>query len=126
MLIFLEVKLENFINRNAIVLSPKQPFYDWLNEVFPEDEFSEENNIDGAYIYLIDNNIENALELKKWLRKKFDKFFTRTLEDWLSNKKEWPQKRNFKMFNEWFHVSWSTSVFDLEESPVLKHDDFDF
>ena len=32
------------------------------------------------------------------------KFFTMELNDWHTNKKEWPQKRNYKMFNLWFRV----------------------
>jgi len=26
------------IDRNAIIVRPKEPFYDWLNSVFPEDK----------------------------------------------------------------------------------------
>lgn len=116
---------ENFIDRNAVILSPKQPFYDWINNLEDGNSMSDETNIDGAKIYLIEDDIEDALDLKKWLRKKFDKFFTRELDCWCSNKKEWPQKRNFKMFNEWFHVSWSTAVFDTEEWPIVKHDKYE-
>tara|TARA_R110002049_G_scaffold307794_4_gene509525 strand:+ start:1927 stop:2697 length:771 start_codon:yes stop_codon:yes gene_type:complete len=105
---------ENYINRYALVIKPKQPFLDWINNLYPEDKITE---ADEANIYLIDNAID---DLEKWLRKKFDKFFTIELNDWHTNKKEWPQKRNYKMFNQWFQVDISTMVYDLEKQPISK------
>ncbi|UAM99007.1 hypothetical protein K8354_04065 [Polaribacter litorisediminis] len=42
------------------------------------------------------------------------------LEEWYSIKKEWPKRRNYKMFKEWFHIDISTAVYDLEKKPVSK------
>ncbi|MEW4924446.1 hypothetical protein [Algibacter sp. 2305UL17-15] len=106
---------ENYINRYAIILKPKQPFFDWINNLYPDDKVIE---VDEANIYLVDNNVD---DLAKWLRKKFDKFFTIELNDWHTNKKEWPQKRNFKLFNQWFHVDISTMVYDMEKQPISKN-----
>ncbi len=35
-------------------------------------------------------------------------------------KKEWPQKRSYKMFRQWFQINVSTIVYDLEKRPVIK------
>jgi hypothetical protein len=59
-------------------------------------------------------------KLKAWVKKKFDKLFTFELEAWNDNKKEWPQKRNYKMFKQWFQVAISTLVYDLENKPISK------
>lgn len=106
---------ENYINRSAIIIKPKQPFIDWLSNLYPDDFFKEE--MKEAAIYLVDDNIDN---LEKWLKKKFDKFFKLVLHDWHTNKKEWPQKRNYKMFTLWFRVEISEMIYDLERKPVLK------
>ena len=106
---------ENYINRNAIILKPQQPFLDWYAKLYPEDDFEED--IKETNIYLIDDTID---DVEKWLKKKFDKFFMMELDDWHTNKKEWPQKRNYKMFNLWFQVEISSMVYDLEKNPVLK------
>lgn len=106
---------EDYINRSAIIIKPKQPFLDWLSELHPEDDF--EKDFKNPNIYLVDDEID---DLEKWLRKKFDRFFIMELESWHDNKKEWPQKRNFKMFNLWFNVDISESVYDLEKRPVSK------
>lgn len=107
---------ENYINRYAIVLKPKQPLFDWFNNLNPEEEITE---IDRANIYLVNDGID---DLEKWLQKKFDKFFMMELYDWHTNKKEWPQKRNYKMFKEWFYVDISNMVYDLEKLPVRKEE----
>lgn len=104
---------ENFINRNAIIIKPLQPFIDWHNNLYPNSKLTEVE----TDIYLINDKID---DLKSLLKKKYDTFFTMQLYDWHSNKKEWPQRRNYKMFKQWFDVQISTEIYDLEKKPVLK------
>lgn len=105
---------ENYINRHAIVLKPLQPFVDWFINLYPNEEVPE---FDESNIYLVNDEI---YDLELWLKKKFDKFFMLELGDWHLNKKEWPQKRNYKMFKEWFHVEVSTMIYDLVKEPISK------
>lgn len=104
---------ENYINRTAIIVKPLQPFLDWCFNLYPNeiDEFKETRT------YLISEEIE---DVEVWLKKKFDKVFMFELESWHFNKKEWPQKRNYKMFQEWFQIDISTMVYDFETKPVFK------
>lgn len=105
---------ENYINRHGIVVKPLKPFADWVFNIYPEDgypEFIESN------IYLVNDEID---DLEAWLKKKFDKFFMLELDAWNTNKKEWPQKRTFKMFKQWFQVELSTMIYDIEKQPVSK------
>lgn len=111
---------EAYINRSAIIIKPLQPFFDWINALYPEDPV---NEADEPNIYLINDDID---DVEKWLKKKFDKFFTMELEDWHTNTKEWPQKRSYKMFKQWFSVDVSSMIYDMENSPVYKeHYDLD-
>jgi len=107
---------ENYINRSAIILTAKQPFLDWYLKMYPED-LDYEDEIKKAAIYLIDDKID---DINTWLKKKFDKFFMLALEDWCTDKKKWPQNRNYKMFNLWFRADTSDLIYDLEKRPVLK------
>lgn len=103
---------DNFINRIAIVVRPLQPLQDWFVNLYSEEEdFEPEVNI-----YLISDDKDP----EAWLGKKFDKIFTEELSIYHSNKKEWPQKRNYKMFNEWFQVDIVYNTYDFEKKPVLK------
>jgi hypothetical protein len=108
---------ENYINRSAIILKPQQPFIDWYFNLNPEDELSFEDDIKKTNIYLVDDRID---DIEKWLIKKFDKFFMMELDEWCSVKKNWPQKRNYKMFKQWFQVDVSAMIYDLEKKPILK------
>jgi len=105
------------INRNAIIVRPKRPFYDWINSVFPEDEpvlKNEENNI-----YLIQRMNSNDLILK-WIKKNFDDIFTNELNDWCIDESTWPKNRNYKMFSDWFETEINSMILDLEDDPVTK------
>jgi len=108
---------ENYINRNAIILKPQQPFVDWYFNLNPEDELDFEEEIKETNIYLVDDKID---DVEKWLKNKFDKFFMMELDGWCADKKDWPQKRNYKMFKLWFKVEISEMIYDLEKKPVLK------
>ena len=42
------------------------------------------------------------------------------LDGWHTNKKEWPQKRTYKMFKEWFRIDISTAVYDIENKTLYR------
>ena len=104
---------ENYIDRSAINIKPLQPFIDWYSSLYPEDL----EDITATRTYLISEDIE---DIESWLAKKFDKLFTIELESWHTNKKEWPQKRNYKMFKEWFQIDISMMIYDFEKNPIKK------
>jgi hypothetical protein len=103
----------NYINRRAIILKPKQPFIDWYARFDPDDL----EELKETRTYLVSEEIR---DLDEWLKNKFDKFFTFELESFHDNKKEWPQRRNYKMFQEWFHIDISIMIYDFENKPVSK------
>ncbi|MGS2764436.1 hypothetical protein [Sinomicrobium sp. M5D2P9] len=104
---------ENYIDRHAIVLKPKQPFLDWVNSFISEDKVEK---IKESNIYLVDDTID---DLEKWLEKNFDKLFRMELDEWYS-KKYWPKNRTYKMFRQWFQADVTTMIYDLEKVPILK------
>lgn len=104
---------ENYINRSAIIIKPLQPFIDWCSNLYPEDL----DDISATRTYLISEDIE---DIDSWLAKKFDKLFIFELASWHANKKEWPQKRNYKMFKDWFQIDISTMIYDFEINPIQK------
>ncbi len=109
---------ENYINRGAIILKPQQPFWDWYSKLNPNedpDDFLED--MKETNIYLVDDEI---YDVEEWLKKKFDKFFMMELDDWCENKKKWPQRRSYKMFESWFRVETTSLVYDMERKPVFK------
>ncbi|MFP4024547.1 MAG: hypothetical protein ACLFVR_08470 [Thiohalospira sp.] len=105
------------IDRNAIVVRPKQPFFDWLNKIFQDEDpivISEENNI-----YLVKEMDSNGLVLE-WVKRNYDHIFVNELNDWYTDEKAWPQNRTYKMFSEWFEFEICSMILDLEDYPVTK------
>ncbi|WP_033398549.1 hypothetical protein [Riemerella columbina] len=103
---------QNYINRIAIIIKPLKPLVDWYQNLYPEDtDFEPDTNI---YLLKDDKDIDT------WLKKKFDQIFQFELEIYHLNKKEWPQKRNYKMFKEWFEITIVPDIFDFEKTPVSK------
>ena len=108
---------ENFINRSAISLKPLQPFINWHDTIYPDSKF-DESTFNEVNIYLVNNS--NYEDIEAYLKKKFDKYFMMELDGWHTNKKEWPQRRTYKIFKEWFRIDISTAVYDVEKTPISK------
>jgi hypothetical protein len=105
------------IDRNAIVVRPKEPFFDWLNSVI--NERKPITNNDENNIYLIHEMDSNEAVLK-WIKRNFDKIFINELNDWYTDEEKWPNSRTYKMFSEWFEVEICSVILDLEDYPVTK------
>ena len=108
-----------FIDRSAIVIQAKQPFLDWYKSLYPEDGDDMQALLTQKRIYLVAPT-EDEKDLENWLNKKYDKIFIEELEGWHTDKKQWPQKRSYKMFKLWFDVEVIAPIFDLQKIPVSK------
>jgi hypothetical protein len=58
------------INRNAIVVKPKKPLFDWINFIYPESPVSEKE--EGIFISF-GNGQQRSIE--KWLKRNLTRFF---------------------------------------------------
>ena len=104
------------INRNAIVIKPKKQFFDWINEIYPDEPITK---IEEGNIYLIREKDSNEA-IERWLKQNFDRIFQNELNDWHTDEKDWPRKRTFKIFQEWFEYEIHSMVLDLEETDITK------
>lgn len=104
------------INRNAIVVKARKPLLDWVNFIYPDDPITE---TEEGTIYLIRERESNE-EIEKWLKRNFDKIFQNELNDWHTDEEEWPQKRTFKLFQEWFDYEIHSMILDLEDTRITK------
>jgi len=97
------------LNRSAITISYKKPFIDWNNRLFP-DLLMQENMLGESKTYLINQLFNNADQA---LKKYYKEIFEAELEGVCLDEEEWPEKRTFKLFNEWFSYEISDWVTDL-------------
>lgn len=106
------------LNRSAITITPKLPFMDWANCLTPE--FHMEINVLGeSHTYLSNPDFEDA---EKHIKKYFKPIFEEELEGIWTDEKDWPQKRDYKTFCEWFHFEISDWVQDLSAKPLFEND----
>ena len=106
------------INRTALVVVPKQPYIDWANTL---DDTGPKLNIDAPHyeynVYLIDD-VEDESDLVTALRRQYRTIFEYELAGWHLDEKDWPSRRGFKTFTDWFEVKVCTMVFDLGKSDI--------
>lgn len=105
------------IDRTALVIKRKKPFYDWLTFLDRDDKnFSFDNDHD---VYLLPD-FEDILHMEKWLKKNYDSIFCDQLNNWYTDENLWPQIRSFKIFKEWFDYSLHTMIFDTQNGEINK------
>ena len=104
------------INRNAILIKPKKAMFEWVNKIYPESPVENENE---GTIYLIKKRI-SVEAIKNWLKKNFDKIFQNELNNWHTDEKDWPKKRSYKQFTEWFEFEIHSMILDVEETAIIK------
>jgi hypothetical protein len=103
---------------SAIIAKPKQPYIDWANTVFGENEkvtLGEYGKGDDSNVYLIPE-IEDDDDLNKFLKKKWKCIFANELYDWCTEESLWPKNVSFEMFLEWFEIEYNSMVIDLSDT----------
>lgn len=108
--------MKEISNRTPVIIIPKAPFKAWAqlyNEISDEDL---EQRLKEIHVYLVDwfHGEKQEDALKSYYRKIFDY----ELMSWNYIKKEWPPKRNYKLFLEWFEVKIGDDLFDLEKETI--------
>ena len=104
------------INRNAIVVKPKQPLFDWINSIDPATPIY---MVPEGTVYLLKEKDSNE-QIEKWLQRNFDNIFQNELNNWYIDEKVWPQKRTYQLFKEWFTIEIHSMILDLEETAIIK------
>jgi hypothetical protein len=105
------------INRSLIILKPKQPFLDWGMALDDDEKFTLEELAEDSIAYLIPELWDDS-DQQKLLESYYDVLFQEQLAGWWTDETAWPQKRNLKMFLDWFDVEFHTLVFDLCDEPI--------
>ena len=115
----------SLVNRDALILYPKQALYDWANRIFEENEDYGEVDLtenDAGTVFLIEE-LESPDDFEDWIRANYEFFFMAMVEQWTPEQSLWPEKVSFSMFQEWFHAVHQSMVFDVEQEPLEREED---
>ncbi len=111
------------INRDALIIFPKQPFFDWLDGVYSDDKHKCPAPLthDKGTVYLIPEHF-NTDDSVKELKLNFKLYFEIELFGWCEDEKYWPKKLTWLMFEQWFHYSIQSTVLDVVDDEIEKED----
>ncbi len=114
------------INRDALILKPKQALFNWVQEVFG-DELIEEGHAfehDESNVYLIPE-LDHHTESLEYLKENYQAFMEVELEGWVLDENEWPKDLSWEQFQAFFHISIQSMVFDTSNEPIIAQDEED-
>jgi|SRR5690554_897358 len=103
------------INRNAVLIIPKQAYYDWANSVFPEDPINEGDFFEyNTYLIREESLVEGLMEA---LSDYWVSIFENELFEISTDDEDWPEEITWELFCEFFTCHFSSLVVDLEDNP---------
>lgn len=104
------------IDREILIVRPKQPFLDWIKENVPAYDANEPSE---PGIFLI-REAEDDEEMEEIIKEKFLAIFIQMLIEWTADDSKLPQELTYEMFMDWFEVDIYPTAYDLEAYPVSK------
>jgi hypothetical protein len=105
------------LNRNAIILKPKQPFIEWINSHDGE-VMTLETILGDLTVFLIPEN-DSEEDFFEELEHNWSNLFEDELNGWYTDEAMWPQDRTYAMFREWVEVTWHSVVEDLGDGGIV-------
>jgi hypothetical protein len=109
--------MREITNRSALYLIPKEPFRKWATEYNDLSDEDLQSRLSEKHLYLIEYAYGEDFSTEI-LGPYFKQIFEYELDSWNSYKNEWPQKRDLKLFLEWFEVGLCESILDLEKDEI--------
>ena len=107
------------LNRCAVTILAKQPFRDWLASLpDPLDATLEELNHDNQVFLL--PSFDTYEEAEELLRDFFGEIFQQWLAGYWTVPAHWPADRSWKVFHEWFDVTFHSMITDLVDDEPLE------
>jgi hypothetical protein len=104
------------VNRAAFLLRYKEPALRWINEADPcHDDTgidAESVNMECTVYLISDADGDGDESVTRCIKKNYKLLFEAGLEGWYTNPTLWPNKRTFKLFQEWFGVECHTLLVD--------------
>ena len=121
----MEHELENFdtnqyipgmLDREAIVLTPGQPFIDWVNSI-SDGVVQMEAHTYEPVVYLI----PEEEHYPNWIENNFQELVRTEFLDLDMNEENWPRINTYKQFLKYFKVRQLSMIFDIVDEPITKY-----
>ena len=116
--------MDEMVNRSAVILKPKQPFLDWCKQDDANDlaDIVFKQHHEEPQIYLLPG-YDDSDSQQEILEDYWRALFEAMLEGWVTEESMWPKRRSFKMFREWFEITMTSMVLDLDLDEPLGYNE---
>lgn len=104
------------LNRAALIVRPKKPFLDWAAGL---DDSGLVPDVDGEKTVYLIPEFESDEEGLRVLKRVYAEIFDRELDGWHTDPSAWPQKRDFKTFQQWFSIELHSVVGDVVDDALI-------
>jgi len=106
------------LNRSAIIVTPKQPFLEWLHSIDASSRDLEMEDLRSDPSVYLFPECTNDNELTQHLKRACLEIFEQELESWDRLEETWPKDRSFEAFQRWFDYSIHWMIFDFADQPL--------
>jgi len=114
--------MDEIVNRSAVIVRPKTPYLEWCKQDDAEGLAGGvfEQMCEEPHIYLLPA-YEDSESQRDVLKDYWPALFEAMLEGWVTEESLWPQERSLKMFREWFEITMTSMVLDLDLDEPLEY-----
>lgn len=112
-----------FLNRSVAIIKPKQPFVDWVNSTDPGSDFKMTLElIRSNPICLLIPEFDDPDEGQNYIKKHYNDIWHWALYGYWTDEKDYPKRRQFSNFKDWFDVELGSEVIDYVNGKITKED----
>ncbi len=112
----------SFLFRAAITITRKQPYLDWANSDDDGPELTAEVAGDRRTVYLVPPP-DKTTDLEDLVDEFWQAIFEEELAAWVTDEELWPAPLTREMFDAWFGVERTDSIFDLTPEEPLTNEE---
>ncbi len=110
------------VNRSAMIVTAKQPFWDWLVSIDSSDSRLTLDDVNREPVIYLIAECESDEDFAGWIDGHFDEIFQEQLTGWWTDERSWPKKRTLELFRNWFDCRLHSVVLDAVRSRLVHID----
>ena len=114
--------LMRMINRDIIVIKPRQPMLDWINSTDPHGTTLTLADIQQDCTVLLTPEMDGPEEVHAFLYELKPLLFEQELAGWYLHRESWPERRTAELFDEWFDLEIHSMAWDLAWDEPIEYD----
>lgn len=107
------------LNRQVAIIKPKEPYVNWINSLPGTVEQETVDNLQTDCTAVLLPHFDTDQESLNYVKKFYRTIFDYELYGWHTDENAWPQKRTFKLFQEWFNIEFHSEVIDFGKGPIV-------